>query len=172
MAHLFVDGTKIENTFFDNPNFKVQRKPPLVYKESGEKRLYAYNDKLVQIVPSNPWTILTYEIEKSDSEKTGKVMLNLIRLIPLPWVELSAIGQLFCADQQGPHLVLAFFTEKQGLDTYSSKIVTLDMASTSSLHSVLIFLFKNLSFQKEIIMSHLLLKKLMIFFPAQGSKMG
>ena len=94
----------------------------------------------MQIVPSNPWTILTYEIEKSDSEKTEKVILNLIRLISLPWVELSAIGQLFCADQQGPHLVLAFFTEKQGLDTYSSKIVTLDMASTSSLHSMLFFL--------------------------------
>ena len=42
---------------------KVKRKPPLVYKESGEKRLYAYNDKLVQIVPSDTWTILTYEIE-------------------------------------------------------------------------------------------------------------
>ena len=93
----------------------------------------------MQIVPSNPWTILTYEIEKSDSEKTEKVTLNLIKTIPLPWVELSAIGQLFCADQQGPHLVLAFFTEKQGLDTYSSKIVTLDMASTSSLHSMLFF---------------------------------
>ena len=101
--------------------------------------MYAYNDKLVQIVPSNPWTILTYEIEKSDPEKTEKVTLNLIRVIPLPWVELSAIGQLFCADQQGPHLVLAFFTEKQGLDTYSSKIVTLDMATTSSLHSMLFF---------------------------------
>ena len=92
----------------------------------------------MQIVPSNPWTILTYEIKKSDSE-TEKVTLNLIRVIPLAWVELSAIGQLFCADQQGPHLVLAFFTEKQGLDTYSSKIVTLDMASTSSLHSMLFF---------------------------------
>ena len=101
--------------------------------------MYAYNDKLVQIVPSNPWTILTYEIEKSDPEKTEKVTLNLIRVIPLPWVELSAIGQLFCADQQGPHLVLAFFTEKQGLDTYSSKIVALDMATTSSLHSMLFF---------------------------------
>jgi hypothetical protein len=72
-------------------------------------------------------------------EKTEKVTLNLIRVIPLPWVELSAIGQLFCADRQGPHLVLAFFTEKQGLDTYSSKIVTLDMATTSSLHSMLFF---------------------------------
>ena len=93
----------------------------------------------MQIVPSCTWTILTYEIEKSDSEKTEKVTLNLIRFIPLPWVELSAIGQLFCADQQGPHLVLSFFTEKLGLDTYSSKIVTLDMATTSSLHSMLFF---------------------------------
>ena len=126
---------------------KVKRKPPLVYKESGEKRLYAYNDKLVQIVPSDTWTILTYEIEcdfqDCESSTQGqKVSLNLISIIPLTWVELSAIGQLFCADQQGPHLLLAFFTERQGLNTYSSKIVTLDMSSSSTLHSMSTFLLK------------------------------
>ena len=126
---------------------KVKRKPPLVYKESGEKRLYAYNNKLVQIVPSDTWTILTYEIECDfqdceSSARGQKVSLNLIRIIPLLWVELSAIGQLFCADQQGPHLLFAFFTERQGLNTYSSKIVTLDMSSSSTLHSMLTFLLR------------------------------
>ena len=97
-------GEKMTEFYCD----KVKRKPPLVYKESGEKRLYAYNDKLVQIVPSETWTILTYEINCDSSQDKQnysvdhkssiggqKVSLNLISVIPLPWVELSAIGQLF-----------------------------------------------------------------------------
>ena len=103
----------------------------------------------MQIVPSDIWTIVTYEIKSDWDKKTStdqkEVSLNLLRVIPLPWVEPSAIGQLFCADQQGPHLVLAFFTDKYGLNTYSSKIVTLDMSSLLSLHSMS-FLF-NLNFK-------------------------
>ena len=42
---------------------KGRRRPPLVYKESGEKRLYAYENKLLQILPSETWTILFFAFQ-------------------------------------------------------------------------------------------------------------
>ncbi len=55
-------------------------------------------------------------------------LLLLTRVIPLPWVNSSVIGQLFCADQQGPHIVMAFYTsrgEDDGL--FGSKVVSVDL---------------------------------------------
>lgn len=54
--------------------------------------------------------------------------LDLLKVISLPWVEPSVIGQLYCADQQGPHLLLAFFADKEGINTYSAKVVTYNLA--------------------------------------------
>ena len=91
------------------------RRPPNVYKESGERRLYAYGDRIVQILPSDVWTLLVYSISK----------MQLVQSIEMPWADPEVIGQLFCADQQGPQLVLAFFGEKQHDDnTYPAKVVT------------------------------------------------
>ncbi len=42
---------------------EAKRKHPLVFKESGEKRLYAFDQKLLQVLPSNEWTILVYKIQ-------------------------------------------------------------------------------------------------------------
>ena len=97
-----------------------KRRPPNVYKESGEKRLYSFEDKIVQVFPSDIWTLLIYKLENG---------LDLVKVIPLTWVDSSVIGQLFCSDQQGPHLVLAFFAEKLGLSSYATKVITIDLQS-------------------------------------------
>ena len=92
------------------------RRPPNVYKESGERRLYAHGDRIVQILPSDVWTLLVYCISE----------MQLVQSIEMPWADPQVIGQLFCADQQGPQLLLAFFGEKQHDDdnTYPAKVVT------------------------------------------------
>jgi hypothetical protein len=106
--------------------WKASRAAPQVYKESGEARLYVFDDKLVQILPtSNIWTVLIYRIAPSSDFN-----LELIKAIPMPWVEPSVIGQLFCADQKGPHFVFAFISERLKLDTYSLKVATLDLNHT------------------------------------------
>ena len=49
------------------------RRPPNVYKESGERRLYTYGDRLVQILPSSDiWSLLVYDISQ----------MQLIRTLP------------------------------------------------------------------------------------------
>ena len=107
------------------------RRPPNVYKESGERRLYAYGNRLVQILPCEDiWNLLLYDISQ----------MQLISTVPLK-VDPSVIGQLFCADQQGPHLLLAFFGEKHlESNTYPAKVVTFDFEgeASSSAHKELL----------------------------------
>ena len=107
------------------------RRPPNVYKESGERRLYTYGDRLVQILPSSDtWSLLVYDISQ----------MQLIRTLPLSWADPSVIGQLFCADQQGPHLLLAFFGRRekhhQEDNTYPAKVVTFDIEASTELLEV------------------------------------
>ena len=59
--------------------------PPEVYKESGETRLYAYEGRILLVLPSCPWTLLFYEWQDIDGFK-------LQHSIPLEWVETSVIG--------------------------------------------------------------------------------
>ena len=45
-----------------------QRQSPMVYKESGEKRLYAYEEVLLQIVPADVWTLMVYRIQPEEKD--------------------------------------------------------------------------------------------------------
>ena len=60
---------------------EAKRKHPLVFKESGEKRLYAFDQKLLQVLPSNEWTILVYKIQV-ESQGTSAI-LHLMKIIIL-----------------------------------------------------------------------------------------
>lgn len=101
------------------------RKAPLVFKECGEKRLYAYKNTLLQILPlATFWTILIYNFHQEDAE----FQLELVKSCELSWADPYVIGQLFSADQQGPNVVLAFFADKQGVSSYSGKLVTFNLS--------------------------------------------
>ena len=50
---------------------------PLVYKESGEKRLYAFQDVLVQVVPADVWTIIIYRLHfDKENDELIEVIIN------------------------------------------------------------------------------------------------
>lgn len=102
--------------------WETPRMPPDVYKESGEARLYASAEgqRVLQVFPSWPWTLFLYQWTTTAPDK-----LNLVKMWPLEWIKAPTIGQLFCSDQQGTHLVLAFFASKNE-NIHTTKVVTLD----------------------------------------------
>lgn len=101
-----------------------RRKAPLVFKECGEKRLYAYKNTLLQLLPLDTcWTFLIYNFHQKEST----FELKLIQSIPMAWADPHVIGQVFSSDQQGPHVILALFADKQG-SSYSGKLVTFNLA--------------------------------------------
>ena len=98
------------------------RLQPQVYKESGERRLYLFEDKLCVILPSEPWAIAIYETAG----------LELIKTVDLHWFSPYILGQLFSSDQAGPHIVLAFFRhvdEDSNEFEHEAVIVTADLHS-------------------------------------------
>ena len=82
------------------------RMPPEVYKESGETRLYAYEGRILLVLPSCPWTLLLYEWQDIDGFK-------LQHSIPLEWVETSVIGNYHSVEITKKKITIHIFAKKK-----------------------------------------------------------
>ena len=88
---------------------------PHVYKESGEKRLYILNNRILQpqfieiliIAPCPVWTIMVLKLNVLNGD------MLLIKEVSLSNVSLDAIGQVFTADQKNSTLAFAFYTSSK-----------------------------------------------------------
>ncbi len=98
---------------------------PHVYKECGVRRLFIHEDKLLVIFPSEPcWTIFIYRASN----------LELLKSFDLDWFDPYILGQLFSADEAGPHFVLGFYQQQNDAETeLTASLVTIDLSDDDNI---------------------------------------